>query len=658
MKMQCCVPFCKNASDNTSFEGAEITFHELPSDMYFRTAWFCALGLKDYYLTDPAVVCSKHFLDDDFHESKGCVRNIRTNVIPSTVQMCMICLDTDSKLFLMSKYKLEEVYEQLSGLSLCHRGNLKQTLCVLCAQRLINFSKFRDLCLRSHTLMTDLVEKHDIITIQHKELIDNTIKNLKYNFTQTTLDANHCDLYIDHTDEEEQRTAEESVVGDVATVMVKIESMSSFESVNDNYDHIDVSKNDSVSHDDYSELNVKLEVPDEGTSEGLHKKSGSCTAVAENETEIEITIKSENAVFECKSCFEVFVHKNEYNKHMNLHIPKADGNVASSASLVSKACVTASCSWDSPKKKKGRQKMNYDPAPSADSTQCLVAPLSTRLPIDTNNKMKESIEAGATQTSEQIHETSFGDINNQSSQQPKKVVLDENPQVRTITGTKSYSCETCNYKCTKKNLLFKHKRTHTTEKPYSCEICNYKCATKYYLALHKRTHTGEKPYSCDVCNNKFTRNSSLFNHMRIHTGEKPYSCEICNYKSKHKQHLLIHMRTHTGVKPHSCEICNYKCLQKANLIKHMQTHTDERRFSCDICDYKSAFKYNLILHIRTHTGEKPYSCEVCNNKFTQKSSLLKHMKIHTGEKPYSCDICNYKSSDKYTLARHKTIHIE
>ncbi|XP_052746240.1 lysosomal alpha-mannosidase isoform X2 [Bicyclus anynana] len=167
--MRCCVPFCENTSDNMSTsERTGITFHALPSEDNLRTAWLRALGTQDHHLPDPAVVCSQHFLDDDFYTTESCVRQIHSNAVPSIVQMCMICLDSDSKLSLMSKHKLEEAYEQLTGLSLfqlCRRGNLKQTLCVMCAQRLINFSRFRDLSLRAHSLLTDSVELHASIML-------------------------------------------------------------------------------------------------------------------------------------------------------------------------------------------------------------------------------------------------------------------------------------------------------------------------------------------------------------------------------------------------------------------------------------------------------------------------------------------------------------
>ncbi|XP_052746253.1 uncharacterized protein LOC112049550 [Bicyclus anynana] len=334
--MRCCVPFCENTFDNMSTsERTGITFHGLPSEGNLRTAWLRALGTQDHHLPDPAVVCSQHFLDDDFYTTESCVRQIHSNAVPSIVQMCMICLDSDSKLSLMSKHKLDEAYEQLTGLSLfqlCRRGNLKQTLCVMCAQRLINFSRFRDLSLRAHSLLTDSVEQRASNTIQHKELMNCTSAHLKCNLTQTTLGANHCDLYIDHTD------GEESVVGDVATVVVKNENSSDSMSSADNLElaqeddnHIDNSNNECASDDEYSDMSIELEsrLLDEAISQALRRKADHVAAT-------QSSIKSESDIFQCEFCFEDFVQELAYKEHMSKHLQSAASGAARAA--VSRSC--------------------------------------------------------------------------------------------------------------------------------------------------------------------------------------------------------------------------------------------------------------------------------------------------------------------------------
>ncbi|XP_052745777.1 zinc finger protein ZFP2-like isoform X2 [Bicyclus anynana] len=634
--MQCCVPFCINTSDNASTSaGTGITFHELPSEENLRAAWLRALGTQDHHLPDPAVVCSQHFVDEDFYITKSCVRQIRSNAIPTTVQMCMICLDTDSKLSLMSKHKLEEAYEQITGLSLCRGGNLKQTLCVLCAQRLINFSRFRDLCLRAHSLMTDLLAQDELITIQHKQLMNCTTNHLKFNLTHTTLAADHCDLYIDHIDEEEQTAAEESVVGDVETVVVKNEdsfcsmpNADCMESIHkdDNFN------NDCVSNNNYYNISIKLETcsPNEDINESLHAEAGaSCTTVPEHVSETENFIKIESVTFGCTLCSEDFMQENEYYEHMSKHLKNAGDD---DASQVCEPRAAVSRSGDSLvlQNKTGSRRLNDVPPPAAGCAQALVAPLSARLAANNDHTVQATEEAAATRKTEQILETDIGELNKQSSQsgtkvytdinrftncvvqrydnlkKPKRTVLDENQRTKTYTDDKLYSCETCNCKFTRKSHLVMHKRTHTGEKPYSCEICNYKCASKYNLIIHNRKHTGEKPYSCEICNCKFAQKSNLFMHIRTHTGEKPFCCQVCNYKCARKDNFLDHLKTHTGEKPFCCETCNYKCARVSDLNRHRRTHTGEKSYSCEICNHKFADSSNLVRHKkRFHTDTKP-----------------------------------------------------
>ncbi|XP_023947424.2 piggyBac transposable element-derived protein 4-like [Bicyclus anynana] len=152
--------------------------------------------------------------------------------------------------------------------------------------------------------------------------MNRTTKHRNCNFTQTT-GADQCDSYIHRTDEEEQTAAEESVVRDVATVVVKNEYSSDFMSSADNLDW-------------ESDLSVKVEEwpLDEARSEDLHNNAAaSCNT--------QNLLNSESITFGCTLCNEEYVQEDAYNEHMIMHLQ----DTACDASHVCepRAAVSRSC---------------------------------------------------------------------------------------------------------------------------------------------------------------------------------------------------------------------------------------------------------------------------------------------------------------------------
>ncbi|XP_045781417.1 zinc finger protein 567-like isoform X3 [Maniola jurtina] len=598
-EMRCCVPFCKTTAEVVS-KSKEISFYEFPSEAQLRAAWLRALCIEDTLLPEPAVVCSQHFLDDDMYETESGSRQIRTDAVPSPVLVCMICLDTRSKLLLMSKYNLEEAYEHLVGHPLCVRGKLKQTLCVQCAQKLMNFRTFRDESLRARSLMMDLLDKHEVITIQHVKLI-HAKHQLQSDIVSAVSEPHYCDVFIGHLDAdgrtEQDATEPATETQDPPAYIIRKPELFG--------DRNQALVGPSVLMTTIGDEEHEIDAGDELDMPSF-----------ENDTNIvEYSRKSQDSVLKPKKSlisddinFQTTRRNDPFaNKHYSQDIFNTIGNYTDPIQYICDVC-----------QKIFQRKSS----------------LATHIRVHTYT-------------------------NTFSCNLCKYKCTDESKLVshmRTHTGEKPFVCKLCDYKCLKKGNLVKHMRSHTGEKTFGCELCKYKCKESSGLVRHMRTHTGEKPFVCKLCNYKCLKKGNLVKHMRTHTGEKPFGCELCKYKCKASSDLVRHMRTHTGEKSFVCKMCDYKCLKKCNLVNHMRTHTGEKPFGCELCKYKCAESSNFVKHMRTHTGEKPFVCKLCDYKCSQSGSLVNHMRTHTGEKRFSCKLCDYKCTRHCNLQMHMRVH--
>ncbi|XP_052745547.1 uncharacterized protein LOC112045536 isoform X2 [Bicyclus anynana] len=341
--MRCCVPFCRSTAANVrTAEGRRkdegITFHGFPSEACLRAAWLRALSKQDTDLPDSAVVCSQHFLSDDFSETESGSRQIAPGAIPSTVLVCTMCLDSDSKQLPMSKYKLDEAYQQFIGLPLCDRGNLQQTLCVRCAHRLINVTRFRDDSLRTRSLMKGLVEKNELITNLHIKLITRDQNLVKSKFVITTIAPDYCDLHIVEEHYEEQTESEETESGDEKFVK--------------NEDSLDSMFAD-------GDLGVKNEFyesngPDDSKAwrprlldEVLQQEQAALKSTVACLTRIQDPLMFADETVTCALCLGEFVSEQEFSEHMTMHRQTSDVDSECVTSQVCEPAAAASSGWHS-----------------------------------------------------------------------------------------------------------------------------------------------------------------------------------------------------------------------------------------------------------------------------------------------------------------------
>ncbi|XP_045778037.1 zinc finger protein 2-like isoform X1 [Maniola jurtina] len=627
------------------------------------------------------------------------------------MQICMICLDTDCKLLLMGEHKLEAAYEKLIGYPLCDQVNIKQTLCEHCAQKLTDFSRFREESLRARALMMNLVGKNKPITKSHIKIINHMKQKLKSDMVLTTLEPDHCDIQIlEHPSEDQQTELEQTGHG----VVVKSEECDdsvlvdeNMKVINEGDDNVNDLVQDPIEYggapfqcsfcleelvDEHDTSHVHI-VNMQHMSMNLQNGDGECEtsqvplqhadpsnsvrAAQTLRASLPLSLATEDADADdsCRNkiltdCF-VKLH-DVFSKKV---VPRRDG------SLTKQEKAVRSCD---------RQNIRFKDISYQATSQNEVPPIEYVKPVADEGKVTMSktvhtlhigskdIRYQATSQNEvppiehvkpvadeekvtvsktvsTLHNASK-DIRYHATSQTEVPPIEYVADEEKVTVSKPvYRCDFCPNTFKQQSLLVKHMQCHGIDNRFACKICQFKTKYKTNLTVHMRTHTGKKPYCCNLCDYKSAQRADLVKHTRVHTGERPYRCTICESKFRLPNHLKIHMRTHTGEQPFSCDICKHTSIQKCDLVKHMRTHTGEKPLSCKYCKYKCAENSTLVVHVRTHTGERPYSCRLCEKKFMTAYHLKRHLSTHTGDKPYTCTYCKNKFiSNSYLLIHMRT----
>lgn len=108
-----------------------------------------------------------------------------------------------------------------------------------------------------------------------------------------------------------------------------------------------------------------------------------------------------------------------------------------------------------------------------------------------------------------------------------------------------YSCDLCDYKTNKKQILLSHMSRYHLERRFTCECCAFSFKYRTELVQHQQSqHSDECNEECRVCGKFFKNKRKLRRHVKNMHEESSviFRCEICGKDSKSRKLHMTHMK--------------------------------------------------------------------------------------------------------------------
>nr|XP_034839054.1 LOW QUALITY PROTEIN: zinc finger protein 62 homolog [Maniola hyperantus] len=675
--MRCCVRNCGNDTKKTT-KSHGITFHMFPKETNLRSSWIEALGITEWEPRDRSTVCSEHFRQDAFYETRRGLRRIKSGSVPiailesedldapATLRVCRVCLSMNVKMYHISEKNLGVMYEQIVGMSILSSDKLPQKLCWECVARLTQASNFQNKALRCQTILNKL-DVDTYVTIRDIKSISRAYNQLKSSLGQKIYETNEYDAVYNENDNE----------------VVKVEEVNEFNENNDNGDNgtgdFD-NDNDNESNSDYK---CEVEIKDEQTNNQIYFE------------EYPVFDESDNI-----SLSEMY-KKNKVKKKKERVKKVKEGT---------------------PKIKIKRKKEDSD-NPSSTMDKYKKSDVKRRKTTDT---LDESLFTITTLTyEEQIEEIQTRQNATSYKIAPFKCnacyrgfhVRDRYDAhiIRHSDQSGAYECFICKTRLKTGRALRKHLTAQHTEK-FSCKGCPFSTRNRGVAREHEKWHAGTK-YRCPHCPSEFDKLTTYMGHIRIkHVSD--FVCELCGYTFVSKKGIDVHKKKkhrlankNVSLDGPYCEVCEVKFVSEEAHARHLKLssrHSSdndpnrirndsqsmntekngrvmrkiERRptihprtgiltnegspVTCEQCGLQLRDLRLYAQHFRRAHPDKnrtkypamktPCMCEQCGRIFQSMALLKDHMWVHTGEKRFKCDRCDKSFTQKTNLVFHLRVH--
>jgi hypothetical protein len=213
---------------------------------------------------------------------------------------------------------------------------------------------------------------------------------------------------------------------------------------------------------------------------------------------------------------------------------------------------------------------------------------------------------------EAVHNKKFNCVSCGKYYYSNKELLEHNCSKIPIVDKEKFICPICDKHFYRDIYLRKHLRRHgartsKTSKSVgvTCEVCGLFLKKKNSYNLHKKKHE-EPSHTCEICNKKFYRRDLLKEHVLTHQVSTPVECYICHKKFKNKKILSCHIKYHSDVKSFKCSICDAAFKRRPSLNRHLKhEHKDNKSknstieyYNCPVCHKSIKLRSSLLRHLR------------------------------------------------------------
>ncbi|KAF5275687.1 hypothetical protein FQA39_LY06799 [Lamprigera yunnana] len=289
--------------------------------------------------------------------------------------------------------------------------------------------------------------------------------------------------------------------------------------------------------------------------------------------------------------------------------------------------------------------------------------------------------------------------------------------------SKRYKCMTCPYVTNSKSQFLYHKQFHKPRGgQYTCSYCSYNVSKRHLLHQHLKVHginvTPQKQNGDVIDLDEFPDESEEFSSMNTNFDSqnftdiplvwvsksdrfsKMFKCRYCPHVNLRKVNIQEHEKMH-GVREktstkgneveHHCSECNYVCNNAGVLSSHSKVHQGlYGEIHCLVDPTKSDdeqirelnrfINYNVQQDVDTSNIEEEegmesvneemelsgdsnlngdsllYFCEYCPARFFKENEYRIHNRFHLLRLHYKCEQCTYTARQKHYVLAHNKVH--